>query len=111
MVRRMRSVNEVVSYTRFVNDWETEKQVYRVLYPTLGMESTTLGVPVINSVVAWWYGPILQLGGAAVGGITGYTVSSFREAEVKKAAPPWPQPVSTSGIQPVSLTGDPDEIK
>ncbi len=103
LIRGTRSVNEVVSYTRFTQDWETEKQAYRVLYPTLGMETTSLGVPIINSSLAWWFGPLLPLGGAAIGGITGYTVSSLREAEVKKAVPPWPQPQGE--LQPVNLVG------
>jgi hypothetical protein len=104
LIRRTRSVNEVVSYARFTQDWETEKQAYRVLYPTLGMETTSLGVPIINTSLAWWFGPLLPLGGAAIGGITGYTVSTFREAEVKKAVPPWPQPKGE--LLPVNLVGE-----
>jgi hypothetical protein len=107
LIRRMRSVNEVVSYARFVHDWETEKQAYRVLYPAVGMESTTLGVPIFSPLIAWWYGPILQLGGAAIGGITGYAVSSYREAQVKKAVTPWPQPAGP--IQPVGFSSGPVE--
>jgi hypothetical protein len=113
MIRRVRSVNEVISYARFTKDWEIEKQVYHDLYPAIGMETTSIGTPIVNSLASWWYGPLLPLGGAAIGGITGYAVASYRETEVLKTPPPSPVPGPgpQSEIQQVSNIREAPEKK
>jgi hypothetical protein len=109
LIRRTRSVNEVVSYAQFIKDWEIEKQAYRVLYPSLGMETTMMGMPAVTTFAAWWCAPLVPLGGAAFGGLTGYTVSSMREAEIHGSVPATP-PQPAAELQQVGHAAEPDEM-
>ena len=86
MVREVRSANDVLSYARAENDWETEKKAYRELYPQVWMAGTFGTGPLLTASLAWWAGPAVGLGGAVVGGGVGHIVAARREAEVMQAA-------------------------
>ncbi|HEV3137002.1 MAG TPA: hypothetical protein VGZ26_03845 [Pirellulales bacterium] len=95
--RRSLAVSDVLGYARVENDWETERQTYRVLYPRMGAESTAVAAPLVG---AWWAGPVLGLGGAAVGHVTGRTLAARRAAEIQDSTSPVEKP--TSDVQQAS---------
>ena len=78
-----RALRDVVGYAKMQNDWVTEKEAYHVLFPQLGIASTSFGSAFLIS--AWWGGPALAAGGAAVGHVAGRTIEK-REAAKHEAA-------------------------
>ena len=68
---------------RHSNDWETERQAYHVLYPQVGAESASIAGLVMP---VWWAMPILGVGGAAAGHVTGRMVAAHRATEIDAAA-------------------------
>jgi len=79
------AVNDVLGYAQAENDWETEQQTYKVLYPKMGADGSMVGGPFISF---WWAAPVLRLGGAAAGHVAGRTVAARREAQVHAATDP-----------------------
>ncbi len=74
----VRAVGDVVSYARDQHDWEVERQSYRLLYPRMGLQTLSAASPLVS---VWWGGPLLGLGGAAVGRVAGQAVVARRESE------------------------------
>jgi hypothetical protein len=68
-------VGDVIAYAQAHEDWELEEEVYHVLYPRVGAEGGSVGGLFLT---AWWGGPALSLGGAAVGHTVGRAVASRR---------------------------------
>ncbi len=85
--RRGHEVGDVLGYARVQQDWETERQAYHVLYPQVGAESVSIaGI----AMPVWWAVPILGVGGAAAGHVTGRMVAAHRATEIDAAAPAKP---------------------
>ena len=80
--REREDVADVIGYAQAHDDWELEKEAYHVLYPRVAREGATVGGLFLTS---WWGGPVLSLGGAAIGHGVGRTVASRRQAEVDAA--------------------------
>ncbi len=78
MWHEVRTVGDVVSYARNQQDWEVERQSYRLLYPRMGSQTLSVASPLVS---VWWGGPLLGLGGAAVGHVAGQAVSARRESQ------------------------------
>ncbi|REK10818.1 MAG: hypothetical protein DWQ37_15355 [Planctomycetota bacterium] len=73
---------EVLGYAQTESDWELEQDTYRQVYPRVvaaGARGGSQFVPV------WWGGPVLGLGGAAVGGVAGQAMLARRESQRKEA--------------------------
>jgi hypothetical protein len=81
LMRQGRAVSDVLSYARDEEDWDVEKQAYHVLYPRMGAEGATAGASFWS---VWWGGPVLGLGGAAVGHVAGHAVASKRESDLAR---------------------------
>lgn len=92
------AAGDVLGYARAENDWETEKQAYRVLYAHIGSSSTSIAGPFVSPLL----GPALGLGGAVVGHTAGLAVEARRakERELEPSAPP-----ATAAVDGVQLTG------
>ena len=80
MIPRIRAMNDVVAYAKDNGDWETERNVYRRIYPRIGMESSALAVFVAP---LWWEIPLFGLGGSAVGHLAGRYVEYRRSHEIE----------------------------
>jgi len=72
----------VLGYAQAHQDWETERQAYHVLYPQVGAETASIAGPIMP---VWWAMPILGLGGAAAGHVTGRMVAAHRANQIDKA--------------------------
>jgi hypothetical protein len=100
LVRQSRAVSDVISYARDEEDWDVEKQAYHVLYPRMGAEGGNAGATFWS---VWWGGPLLSLGGAAVGHVTGHAVAARREAQLAafhaETAPQDDEPLSSTDDQ------------
>ncbi|HVU88431.1 MAG TPA: hypothetical protein VHD36_14010 [Pirellulales bacterium] len=73
------AVRDVIGYAREQGDWEVEKEAYHVLYPQMGIASTSIGGMFLSS--AWWGGAALGAGGAAVGHVAGRTAAKREQAK------------------------------
>ncbi len=80
--RSIHHADDVFGYARDRQDWELERQGYRTLYPMLGSETASLGVPFVNPAL-WWAGPAVGASGAAVGHVAGRTIEKRRDAELR----------------------------
>jgi hypothetical protein len=78
LIPKMRAMNNVVAYSQNAGDWETERAVYRRLYPRIGMESSAVAVIVMP---VWWEGALLGICGSAAGHLAGRYVEMQRERE------------------------------
>ena len=76
-------VNDILSYAQMEENWEIEKQTYHVVYPLIGAHT---GMSV-SPLAPFGFEPVLGLGGALVGHVTGRTVSALRAAELRDAEP------------------------
>lgn len=75
--RHTAGVREVVSYAREHDDWELERQTYRVVYPQMGANVAGLGDPFVPLLIS----PLLPLGGAAAGHVIGQTTIAMRKRQ------------------------------
>ena len=55
----IRAVNDVLGYARTESDWEVERQTYRVVYPRIGAESFGAAGPLVTTMVAGPFVPLL----------------------------------------------------
>lgn len=85
IVRRGHEVGDVLGYAQARHDWETERQAYHVLYPQMGAETASIAGPVMP---VWWAMPILGVGGAAAGHVTGRMVAAHRASQIGAALEP-----------------------
>jgi hypothetical protein len=81
-----RAVRDVIGYAREQDDWEVEQQAYHVLFPQMGVASTSMGGALVSS--AWWGGPLLGMSGAAVGHVAGRTMAKREAAKHKPSELP-----------------------
>jgi hypothetical protein len=79
IVRRSHEVGDVLGYARARNDWQTEREAYHVLYPQVGAETASLAGPVVP---VWWAMPLLGVGGAAAGHVTGRMAAAHRASQI-----------------------------
>ncbi|HEY1785423.1 MAG TPA: hypothetical protein VGG30_07730, partial [Pirellulales bacterium] len=93
--RRSHDVSDVLGYAQAQNDWETEQQAYHVLYPQVGAETASIAGPVMP---VWWAMPILGMGGAAAGHVTGRMVAAHRASQIEKASKA--EPLADSSADP-----------
>jgi hypothetical protein len=65
------------------DDWELERETYRIVYPVMGIEAALGGHSAVSSVAALplLTMPITAIGGAATGHIVGRTTIKRRERE------------------------------
>jgi len=92
-----RAVNDVLGYAQAENDWEIERQTYRVLFPRMGAESTGIAGPLVSTMVAGPVAPLLvapalHMSGAAVGHIAGRSLIARRDAELHGPNSPAEEP-------------------
>ncbi|HEY1064487.1 MAG TPA: hypothetical protein VGE52_00195, partial [Pirellulales bacterium] len=80
LFRRSWAVRDLAGYAQAERDWETEQQVYRVLYPRMGAETAALGAAFSDE---WWQAPLILLGGSAAGRLVGHRVEKRRERELE----------------------------
>lgn len=73
------ATNDVLNYAAAQGDWETEREVYRVLYPRVGGETLALAPPPGGR---WWISPLLRLSGSAAGRGVGHVVEKRRRSEL-----------------------------
>ncbi|HTU24214.1 MAG TPA: hypothetical protein VMF30_02380 [Pirellulales bacterium] len=83
LVRGSHEVGDVLGYAQVQHDWPTERQAYYVLYPQVGAQTASLATPIVP---VWWAVPMVGLGGAAVGHVTGRMVAHHREGQVDPTA-------------------------
>jgi hypothetical protein len=74
-----RAVRDVIGYAREQSDWDVEKEAYHVLFPQMGIASTSIGGMFLSS--AWWGGAALGAGGAAVGHVAGRSIAKREGAK------------------------------
>jgi hypothetical protein len=101
--RHTRGVNEVLAYAHHEDDWQLERETYRVVYPLMGAEAATAGGP----FVPWLVVPLLQLGGAAAGHAAAHAMIVSRqpvEAEASPTAEPTREIIPASATE---MTDDP----
>ena len=80
--RHSHAIGDVTGYAQEQEDWIVEKQVYHVLYPQFGVQTTSMAgmfYPV------WWAMPLFGLPGAMAGHVSGRMIAARREAEIRKA--------------------------
>jgi hypothetical protein len=65
--RRTMCVNDVLGYAQTNDDWAMERETYRVVYPQMGANSTSLA----GAFIPFWDGIVLTVAGAAAGHATG----------------------------------------
>lgn len=80
MWRHTKGVNDVLGYAQLNDDWNIERETYRVVYPQMGVQSTAVGGPFLH----FWDGILLSVGGAVVGHATGQVAISQRTRERKE---------------------------
>jgi hypothetical protein len=113
--RRSHEVGDVLGYAQAQHDWETERQAYHILYPQVGAETASIAGPVMP---IWWAMPILGLGGAAAGHVTGRMVAAHRANQIDQAskaepsADPEPTPAEAGtgppgGVELTATTASP----
>ena len=88
--RQSRAINDVLSYARVEQDWDVEKEAYRVLYPQMGA-STLGGAGVLvmgspGSLSSFIISPLFGISGAAIGHVAGRSMSRRRESELNHVA-------------------------
>ena len=83
--RHSRGIRDVLGYARAKRDWDLERSTYQVLYPRTGVEIATAGAPLMS---VWWGGPLLALGGAAGGHVTGRSMAAYRNSRREAEEPP-----------------------
>jgi hypothetical protein len=74
-----RAVRDVIGYAREQEDWGVEKEAYHVLFPQMGIASTSIGGMFMAS--SWWGGMALGAGGAAVGHVTGRSIAKREQSK------------------------------
>jgi len=77
MWRHTKGVNDVLGYAQMNDDWNIERETYRVVYPQMGVQSTAVGGPFLH----FWDGILLSVAGAAIGHATGQVAVSQRTRE------------------------------
>lgn len=86
--RQTRAVKDVVGYAKQENDWDVEKETYKVMYAHLGSEAIGgLGILIsgpLSSGSNLLVGPLLGISGAIAGHAVGHSVAREREAELEK---------------------------
>ena len=98
----IRAVNDILGYAQIEDDWEVERQTYRVLYPRMGAEGMGAASPLVTSMVAGpivplLVGPALHVSGAAVGHVAGRNMIARRDKELHSGESPSVTP--SDGVQ------------
>ncbi len=81
--RYKRAVDETIGYANLTDDWNLEKETYRVVYPLMGIEvglGGQTGASVLTPLPILTV-PIAAIGGAAAGHIVGQTTIRVRERQ------------------------------
>lgn len=84
--RHVNAVNDLLSYARETNDWELERETYRVVYPQMGIHAAGGGHTIATMFTAMpMYGiPLVAWSGACVGHAVGQSAIAQRTAEMKR---------------------------
>ena len=102
--RHSRGIRDVLGYARAKSDWELERSTYHVLYPRTGVEIATAGAPLMS---VWWGGPLLALGGAAGGHVTGRTIAAYHSSRREAGQPPAPDVSEVQTASHEAAIGEP----
>ncbi len=80
--------NDVLSYARFRNDWESERLLYRQVYSSFGSDAVSQATSLFPQFAyfPFYVKPALSLGGGLVGRGAGYFVVKHREQEIAETA-------------------------
>lgn len=79
--RKVRGASDVLAYAQTHENWETEREAYRKIYPKIGSES--LGAVASPFLPVWWADPLVGLAGSAVGRGVGQVALTRRERELQ----------------------------
>ena len=79
--------NDVLSYARFREDWETEKRLYPQIYRSFGGDLVSQGTSLVPgfAYLPFYVKPLLTVGGNIGGNAAGQMVLKQREKELKAA--------------------------
>ncbi len=80
--------NDVLSYARFREDWETEKKLYPEIYGSLGGDLVSQATSLVPAFayVPFYVKPALKMGGRLSGNATGNWVLKQRQKEIAASA-------------------------
>ncbi len=84
--RHVHAINDVLGYAQDQNNWELEREVYRVVYPQIGIHAAGGGHAVATFVTAMpvLTIPLVALGGAVVGHAVGQTKIAMHNASATR---------------------------
>jgi hypothetical protein len=84
--RHVHAVNDLLGYARETNDWELERETYRVVYPQMGIHAAGGGHTIATFFTSIpIYGiPLVACGGACVGHALGQSSIAQRKAELEQ---------------------------
>ena len=80
--RHVQGVNDVVAYARENDDWEMERETYRVVYPLIGMHLASGGLHSVlgtEPLEGMFFAPLLPMGGAIAGHAAGEIAVARRQ--------------------------------
>ena len=84
LYRDVQVANDVLSYARFRDDWETEKELYPQIYSSFGGDLVSQATSLVPAFayVPFYVKPALNVGGRIGGNATGNMILKQREGEV-----------------------------
>lgn len=88
--RHVHGVNEVVAYAQSEQDWDIERETYRVVYPMIGMHLASGGMHTVlgnEPLEGMFLTPLLPLGGALAGHAAGELAVLRRRHQLGLDAP------------------------
>ncbi len=94
LYRDVHVANDVLSYARFREDWETEQELYPQIYSSFGGDLVSQATSLVPAFayLPFYVKPALQVVGSVSGNVTGKAVLKMREDEIKA------QQVSTQSV-------------
>lgn len=83
--RHTNAINDVLGYAMAEDDWEVEREVYRVVYPQMGVHAALGGhaAASLGAAMPLFTTPLLAVGGALAGHAVGQTAIAQRVAARK----------------------------
>lgn len=84
--RHFKAVNDVLGYAQAEQDWELEREVYRVVYPQLGVHAAggSHTTATFFTTMPLYGIPLVALGGACIGHVAGQTRIAQRSRMLRR---------------------------
>ena len=115
--RYSKSVDDALGYAKLNDDWDVEKETYRIVYPLIGLQvamgghSTASGIARMSILTA----PISAISGSIAGHACGQTAIALRESQRNsKSSNDSPDGVEPGEVEPAGVEPDgvePDDAK